>query len=101
MPSRSMFFRRSWNEPIGTTRPSLEVTKLKQRDGGNLFVYGHGLLGQTLLKERLLDVLYISIHPIFVGPSKLLFPEGEYAKLKLVATKSFSNIVKLTYEPQY
>jgi hypothetical protein len=33
---------------------------------------------------------------------KVFFREGEEAKLKLVATKSFSKgIVKLTYEPQY
>jgi len=79
-----------------------EVTKLKQQEGANLLIYGHGLLGQTLLKECLLDVLDISIHPLFVGHGKLLFREGEDAKLKLIATKSFSKgIVKLTYEPQY
>jgi dihydrofolate reductase len=78
-----------------------EVTKLKQQEGGNLLTYGHGLLGQTLLKLKLLDVLDVSIHPVFVGSGKLLFREGEQAQLKLVATKTFSNIVKLTYEPQY
>jgi hypothetical protein len=36
-----------------------------------------------------------------VGSGKLFFREGEKANLKLVATKSFSKIVKLTYEPQY
>ena len=78
------------------------VTKLKQQEGANLLIYGHGLLGQTLLKERLLDVLDISIHPLFLGRGKLLFREGEDAKFKLIATKSFSKgIVKLTYEPQY
>ena len=46
-----------------------EVTKLKQQEGANLLIYGHGLLGQTLLKECLLDVLDISIHPLFVGPA--------------------------------
>jgi len=37
----------------------------------------------------------------FAGSGQLLFREGQTAKMKLVATKSFSNIVKLTYEPQY
>jgi dihydrofolate reductase len=78
-----------------------EVTNLKQQEGGNLLIYGHGLLGQTLLKLKLLDVLDVSIHPVFVGTGKLLFREGEQAQMKLVATKTFSNIVKLTYEPQY
>src|SRR5262245_53456709 len=34
-----------------------EVTKLKQQNGGNLIVLGHGRLSETLLKHRLLDVL--------------------------------------------
>jgi dihydrofolate reductase len=94
--------RADWNNStILRGDVAAEVSKLKQQDGGNLLVYGHGLLGQTLLKERLLDVLDISIHPIFMGSGKLLFREGESSKLKLVATKSSSNIVKLTYEPQY
>jgi dihydrofolate reductase len=78
-----------------------EVTKLKEEPGRDLLVYGHGLLGETLLKHHLIDVLDLSIHAVILGQGKLLFRENENAKLKLVATKSFSNIVKLTYEPQY
>jgi hypothetical protein len=36
-----------------------------------------------------------------VGYGKPFFREGQAVKLKLTATKSFSKIVKLTYEPQY
>jgi dihydrofolate reductase len=78
-----------------------EVTKLKQQDGGDLLVLGHGLLSETLLKKRLIDVLDLSILPIIVGHGKPFFREGQAVKLKLAATKSFSNIIKLTYEPQY
>ncbi len=78
-----------------------EVTKLKEQDGGDLLVYGHGMLGETLLKNRRLDVLDVSIHPIILGTGKLLFREGDTARMTLVATKTFSKIVKLMYEPQY
>ena len=78
-----------------------EVGKLKQQDGGNLLVFGHGQLAQTLLKARLLDVLDLSIHPIIAASGGLLFHEDHTAAMKLVATKTFSNIVKLTFEPQY
>jgi len=78
-----------------------QATRLKQQEGRDLLVLGHGLLAETLLKQQLLDVLDLSIHPVFAGHGKLLFREGEDAKLRLVATKSFSKIVKLTYEPQY
>jgi dihydrofolate reductase len=78
-----------------------EVAKLKGEQGGDLLVWGHGLLGETLLKDRLIDVLDLSIHPLVVGRGKLFFRGDEKVNLKLVATKSFSHIVKLTYEPQY
>ena len=79
-----------------------EVTRLKQQEGRDLLIYGHGLLGETLLKHHLLDVLDLSIHPLVVGQGKQFFREGENATLRLVAAKSFSKgIVKLTYEPQY
>jgi dihydrofolate reductase len=78
-----------------------EVTKLKQQEGRNLLVFGHTLLGESLLKHKLLDVLDISIHPLIVGTGKQFFRPNQSAQLKLVATKTFSNIVKLTYEPQY
>jgi dihydrofolate reductase len=78
-----------------------EVTKLKQQDGGPLLVFGHGLFAQALLKTRLLDVLDLSIHPFIAGSGGLLFHQDQAAAMKLTATKSFSNIVKLTYEPQY
>ena len=79
-----------------------EVTKLKQQEGQNLLIYGHGLLGETLLKCRLLDVLDLSIYPLVVGHGTQFFREGADTKLRLVAAKTFSKgIVKLTYEPRY
>lgn len=78
-----------------------EVTKLKQQDGGDLLIWGHGLLGETLLKHRLIDVVDLSIHPLLLGHGKGFFREGQHVPLRLVATKMFTNgIVKLTYEPQ-
>jgi dihydrofolate reductase len=79
-----------------------EVTRLKQQEGRDLLVYGRGLFGETLLKHHLLDVLDLSIHPLVLGQGKQPFREGENARLRLVAVKSFSKgIVKITYEPQY
>lgn len=78
-----------------------EVTRLKQQEGRDLLIYGHGLLGETLLKHHLLDSLDLSIHPLVLGQGEHFFQQGETAVLKLVATKSFSKgIVNLTYEPQ-
>jgi dihydrofolate reductase len=92
LPLRHGFARRKQSDIAA------EVTKLKHQQGRDLLLFGHSLIGETLLKQRLLDVLDLSIHPL-VGGGKLLFREGQNAKLKLVATKSFSKIVKLTNEP--
>ncbi len=79
-----------------------EVARLKQQEGRDLLIYGHGLLAETVLKHHLLDVLDLSIHPLILGQGKQFFRQDETARLKLVTTKSFSKgIVKLTYEPQY
>ena len=92
----------SWNNStIVRGNVVAEVTRLKQEEGRDLLIYGHGLLAETLLKHHLLDVLDLSIHPLVVGQGKQFFREGEHATLRLVAAKSFSKgIVKLTYEPQ-
>jgi dihydrofolate reductase len=58
-----------------------EAAKLKQQTGKDLVIYGHGLLGHTLLKHHLLDELKLWIHPLFVGRGKLLFREGEQGNL--------------------
>ncbi len=77
-----------------------EVTKLKQQNGGNLLVFGNGLLGRTLLKHQLIDVLDLDVHPVMLGEGKAFSCEGQDLKLKLSATKVYSKIVKLSYETQ-
>jgi hypothetical protein len=54
----------------------------------------------SMLKHRPLDVLDLSIHPVFVERGKQFFRQDETTNLKLFATKSFSKIVTLTYQPQ-
>jgi dihydrofolate reductase len=77
-----------------------ESAKLKQQEGRDLLIWGHGLLAQTLLKQHLIDVLDISIYPVLAGHGKMFSREGQNGDLSLVTTKTFSKgIVKLTYEP--
>jgi dihydrofolate reductase len=90
------------NSTIVRGDAAAEVAELKCQGGGDLLIWGHGLLAETLLKHQLLDILDISIHPVVAGNGKPFLREGQKANLRLVTTKTFSKgIVKLTYEPQY
>jgi dihydrofolate reductase len=94
--------RAGWNNSVIVRGDAgTEVKKLKQEDGGDLLVYGHGLLAETLLRQQLLDVLDISVHPLIVGSGDLFFRPGQAVDMKLATVKAFTQIVKLTYEPQY
>jgi dihydrofolate reductase len=78
-----------------------EVTRLKQQKGGDLLIFGHGLLGETLFRAQLTDVIDLSVYPVLAGSGKQFFRDGQAAKLRLAAVKTFSKIVKMTYEPQH
>jgi dihydrofolate reductase len=88
------------NSSIVTGDVAAEAAKLKQQTGKDLVIYGHGLLGQTLLKHGLLDELKLWIHPCFVGRGKLLFRDGEKTKLKLIAQKTLTTgVIVASYQP--
>jgi len=77
-----------------------EAAKLKAQAGKDLAIYGHGLLGQTLLQHNLLDELKLWIHPCFVGHGKLLFREGEKANLRLISQKTLATgVIVASYQP--
>ena len=44
-----------------------EVRRLKQRAGPDLLVWGHGRLSESLLQAGLIDVIDLSIHPLFLS----------------------------------
>jgi dihydrofolate reductase len=53
-----------------------EIKKLKQSDGPELQVHGSGNFIQTLLKNDLVDELWLKIFPIALGTGKHLFEGG-------------------------
>ena len=52
------------------------LKELKQQDGPMLQVHGSGNLIQTLLKNDLVDELWLKIFPVTLGKGKRLFAEG-------------------------
>ncbi len=78
------------------------VRKLKEEGGREISVWGHGMLGQTLLRHGLLDEIRLSIFPVIVGGGRLLFREGESARLRLIATEALTTgVVVMRYQPQH
>ncbi len=56
-----------------------EIRKLKSGEGPELQVHGSGNLIQTLLKNDLVDELWLKTFPIVLGSGKRLFAEGTVA----------------------
>jgi len=76
-----------------------ELKKLKAEDGPNLHVYGSGNFVQTLLKNDLVDELWLKIFPVTLGIGKKLFAEGTIAAgFKLTDSKvSPSGVIFANY----
>ncbi len=53
-----------------------KLKELKQQDGPMLQVHGSGNMIQTLLKNDLVDELWLKIFPVTLGKGKRLFAEG-------------------------
>jgi len=78
-----------------------EVTRLKEQEGGDLLIFGHGVLAERLLRAQLTDVIDLSVYPVLAGSGRQFFRDGQAAQLRLAAVKAFSKIVKMTYELQH
>jgi dihydrofolate reductase len=77
-----------------------EAARLKDTTSGDLLLWGHTRLAEALMRHGLVDLIDLSIHPLLAGRGGLLFREGLEVPLRLVSAKSFSQIVKLTYQVQ-
>jgi dihydrofolate reductase len=53
-----------------------DIKKLKNSHGSDLQVHGSGKLVQLLLKNDLVDELWLKIHPLTLGKGKKLFDQG-------------------------
>ncbi len=53
-----------------------DIKKLKNSEGSDIQVWGSGKLMQLLLKNDLVDELWLKIYPVTLGKGKKLFDDG-------------------------
>jgi dihydrofolate reductase len=77
-----------------------EAKRLKDQTRGDLAIYGHGLLSETLLKNGLTDEIRLSVFPVLRGSGKLLFRDGTQATLRLIEVLNLpTGVVVTRYQP--
>lgn len=75
------------------------VNQLKSENGKNIWIVGGGELLHSLIKEKLVDELIITVAPILLGKGIPLFKEvDKQLNLTLKGTRKFNQFVELHYE---
>jgi dihydrofolate reductase len=77
------------------------VTELREKPGGDIYVYGSLSVVRALLTAALVDELLLMIEPITLGGGKRLFPDdGEARRLELVSAATAATGVQVCrYRP--
>jgi dihydrofolate reductase len=83
-----------------TERPEEVVRKLKEEDGGMIWLVGGREISELLIANELIDELIVSIHPkILINGIPLVASKDCAVDLKLVTYEVFkSGLVQLRYE---
>ncbi|MFC7548646.1 dihydrofolate reductase family protein [Plantactinospora sp. GCM10030261] len=79
-----------------------EIADLKSQPGGDIVMHGYGPVAKALVRDNLLDVLHLWVHPALAGVGTLeedmVFADGLNVPFKLLGTRTLdSGIVILTY----
>lgn len=79
-----------------------EVIALKKKEGKDLIAYGGAKFVSSLIKEKLIDEMYLFINPSIIGKGMPIFHQiNENHNLKLISSKTFNcGIIVLTYHPE-
>lgn len=67
--------RSDWKNSVFLKDPD-DIKKLKNGEGSDIQVWGSGNLIQTLLKNDLVDELWLKIYPLTLGSGKKLFDDS-------------------------
>ncbi len=78
-----------------------EVSAMRDRPGGDIYIYGSLSIARALMAAGLVDELVLMIEPITLGGGKTLFPtDGEARKFELTsATTAKTGVQVCRYQP--
>ena len=91
-----------WNNSTVLTGSVLdEISKLRQRLEGDIYVHGSRQLAQTLIENDLVDELHLMVFPVVLGTGKRLFGEtSDKKRLQLTSSKTVGDgVAILIYKP--
>lgn len=87
--------------PITILRSADDVAKLKQSDGGAIYIHGSAELARRLSEADLIDRYHLLVFPVLLGAGKSLFTRADRDKqsLRLRDSASYANgVTKLVYD---
>ncbi|MER7893751.1 dihydrofolate reductase family protein [Micromonospora sp. NPDC094482] len=90
----------NWGD-ITILRSLDDVAKLKETDGGPIFIHGSATLARNLADAGLIDRYHLLLYPVLLGAGKRMFSDTDKDKqmLKLVESETYANgITKLVYD---
>jgi dihydrofolate reductase len=92
----------TWNTTLLSSGDAVgDIAALRDREGGDLVIWGSASLVRTLLVEGLVDELNLFIEPILLGGGKRIFSEDGVARpLHLVSSvTAATGVLVCTYRP--
>lgn len=76
-----------------------QVAEIKQQPGKDIWLFGGASLTSSLMNHKLVDELWLSVHPILLGSGKPLFTGiDKRIPLTLIDTKNYNTgLISVTY----
>ena len=76
------------------------INSIKNRDGGNILIFGSPRASHSLLKEGLIDEFWLFVNPVLLGEGIPLFKDVPgFTQLELLESKPFScGVIALHYK---
>jgi dihydrofolate reductase len=76
-----------------------QVLKIKEEEGKDIWLFGGASLTSSLMNDKLVDEVWLSVHPILLGAGKPLFQDiKKRVELVLTESKAYdTGLVSLKY----